>query len=379
MPYYNLNPIQQLNFQMNRVLTYGEEAGNLKEISSIAGEINNIDEWFIQWHGIAQKAEDEGRYLHAAFYYRMAEFFLTDDKKEKEEMYGKCISNFYKVINDNGGKLEKYKIPYKGTYLPAMKIRAQDEKGTLLIHGGYDSFIEEFYLTAKEFTKFGYTIILFEGPGQGKALKNGLKFTHEWEKPVKAVLDYFKLNEVTLIGISWGGFLALRAAAFEPRIKRVVAYDEMYDGFDVMTNIMPFPVKQIFTLLFKLGAEDIINSFARQLMNKKLMAQWAISHGMYITGAKTPFEFYKMLSYHTMKGLTADVTQDVLLLAGEKDHYIPVRQYYRLKKELVNCRTLTTRLFTEKEGGEQHCQIGNHQLAVDEILNWLDSFNNHEV
>ncbi len=60
--------------------------------------------------------------------------------------------------------------------------------------------------------------------------------THEWEKPVNTVLDYFKLNEVTLIGISLGGYLALRAAAYEKRIKKVIAYDVIYNFFDCVMS-----------------------------------------------------------------------------------------------------------------------------------------------
>jgi predicted esterase YcpF (UPF0227 family) len=33
--------------------------------------------------------------------------------------------------------------------------------------------------------------------------------THEWEKPVRAVLDYFALEDVTLIGVSLGGYWAM--------------------------------------------------------------------------------------------------------------------------------------------------------------------------
>jgi|SaaInlV_200m_DNA_3_1039701.scaffolds.fasta_scaffold02100_11 pimeloyl-ACP methyl ester carboxylesterase len=40
-----------------------------------------------------------------------------------------------------------------------------------------------------------------------------------WEKPTAAILDYFDLDDVTLFGLSMGGWLCLRAAAFEPRIK----------------------------------------------------------------------------------------------------------------------------------------------------------------
>ncbi len=67
----------------------------------------------------------------------------------------------------------------------------------------------------------------------------GHAMTHEWEKPTSVVLDYFKVDEVTLIGISLGGYLAVRAAAFEPRIKRVVTWDVMYAFFFFVSLLTP--------------------------------------------------------------------------------------------------------------------------------------------
>ena len=43
-------------------------------------------------------------------------------------------------------------------------------KGTLLICGGYDSFIEEFVFQINSSVQKNYNVILFEGPGQGKCL-----------------------------------------------------------------------------------------------------------------------------------------------------------------------------------------------------------------
>ncbi|WP_260982028.1 hypothetical protein [Paenibacillus sp. 32O-W] len=34
---------------------------------------------------------------------------------------------------------------------------------------------------------------------------------------------------------------------------------------------------------------------------------------------------------------------------------------------------VTSRLFTEAEGGEQHCQVGNYDLAIEYILSWFKS------
>ena len=73
-----------------------------------------------------------------------------------------------------------------------------------------------------------------------------------------------------------------------------------------------------------------------------------------------------------MDGITGHYTQDILLLAGEKDHYIPLSQFWRLKEKVHSDKSVTSRLFTEAEGGEQHCQIGNHMLAMNTILDWLD-------
>jgi len=85
---------------------------------------------------------------------------------------------------------------------------------TVLIHGGYDSFIEEFYIVSEWLAKSGYNVILFEGEGQGGTLRQGMKFNEKWENSVGAVLAYFKLDKAALIGISWGGYFALRAVAY---------------------------------------------------------------------------------------------------------------------------------------------------------------------
>jgi hypothetical protein len=56
-------------------------------------------------------------------------------------------------------------------------------------------------------TDLGFTVIGFDGPGQGGALRQGIYFEHAWEKPTKAVLDCFELEAVDWLGASCGGYL----------------------------------------------------------------------------------------------------------------------------------------------------------------------------
>ena len=135
---------------------------------------------------------------------------------------------------------ERVEVPYEGKYLPAFVMEPTGELiDTLIVHGGFDSLAEELLHQVSDLTEDGFRVILFEGPGQGHPLKvQGIPMIPEWEKPVGAVLDHFAIKACSLLGISLGGCLATRAAAHEPRIKRVIADDVLADFYGVLTSRM---------------------------------------------------------------------------------------------------------------------------------------------
>jgi len=373
MVYEKINPIQQYNFQINRVLTYGELACDIEAVREKCASIKTFEEWFNVWNSLGDISKEKNNYLKAAYAYRMAEFFMKSSDSKKEEIYKECINCFYQAFDTELHiPYQKHSIPYEGKSLNCIRMSPKNSKGTLLVCGGYDSFIEEFVFQVYGLVQKDYDIVLFEGPGQGECLLQKLYFNYDFEKATSAVLNYFNISECAMIGISWGGYFAMRSAAFEKRIKAVVAYDVLDNGFEVMTNIFPLIIRKLVRFAYHHQHADLVNTIVKFCIQKSVIADWAFSQGMYITGTTSPYEFYENLSKHTLDSVTDTITQDVLLLAGEKDHYIPIQQYYRLKENLPNVHSLTCRLFTEKEGGEQHCQIGNHQIAIDYIINWLN-------
>ena len=76
-----------------------------------------------------------------------------------------------------------------------------------------------------------------DGPGQGSALRDqGLTFIHQWEKPTAAVIDAFlaghsRPSKIVIVGMSMGGYLAPRAAAFDERFRR--RYADLRQGCTV--------------------------------------------------------------------------------------------------------------------------------------------------
>jgi hypothetical protein len=227
--YNTFNPVKIINFQLNRWYSLGY--ARLEDVKSAGEQIKTFDDWKQVMTSLAEKAASEERWINAAFYYRAAEFFVLPSDPDKELLYDRFSDTFYHRAFA-GEPIERHRVPYKGAYLPALRIPAAQgpAQGSVVIHGGFDSFIEEWYSCATVFAAQGYDVIMFEGPGQGAALKkSGLPLSHEWEKPVGAVLDNFGLDNVTLLGISMGGWMCFRAAAFEPRITRVIASSIAFD------------------------------------------------------------------------------------------------------------------------------------------------------
>jgi len=363
--YHDFHKVKIIDFQLNRWYSLGY--ARFEDIKEVSQKIKNFEDWKEEMIKMAKKAVSENRLINGAFYYRAAEFFVLPLDPDKEVLYDKFIDLFYTAFRDDG--IERFSVPYGKAFLPAIRVASSTarNKGTIVMHGGFDSFIEEFYAMARFFADLGCEVIGFEGPGQGAALrKYGLALTYEWEKPTRAILDYFKLEDVTLVGISMGGYLCLRSAAFEPRIARIVALSIVFD-YSQMPNIIN---QWLFKMLMK--SKALMNFLARAKMRSDYQHRWGVNNLMYITKTTTPMDSLNTYNQFNEKNLHSDlVKQDVLILTGAEDHFIPLKMHYKQVKALVNAKSVTGRIFTRKEQAQNHCQVGNIGLALDVMSKWI--------
>ena len=168
-----------------------------------------------------------------------------------------------------------------------------------------------------------------------------------------------------------GGCLALRAAAYEERIQRVIAYDVFFDWMET-TLIKLGPVGQLLKYLLKSRAHGLFNFTLSGIMKKSPLFDWAMHQARLVLGVSTSYEVFKQSKLYTTRDISPLVKQDVLLLAGAEDHVIPLKHYYQQIGLLENARTKTARLFTREEHAQNHCQIGNLRLVVDYLTDWVE-------
>ena len=95
------------------------------------------------------------------------------------------------------------------------------------------------------------------------------------------------------------------------------------------------------------------------------MWQWAM-------GTEAPVDALDAFSKYSLRGIVEDVKCDVLILAAERDHMVPLKQASDLEKELVNARTVTVHVFADGEGAQEHCEFGAITQSHETIFDWIE-------
>lgn len=366
--YHQFHPDVSVNFQCNRWVQWiGPSA--IDEVSELAARANTYPELIDGFLGLADRARAADRTLAGAYYDRAAEFFMAASDPRRPAARARFL-HAMRTIYDVTPDL----IRFGSGSMPVYDLRPDRQIGApIVMFGGFDSYIEEFLPMIAGMVDAGRRVVVFEGPGQGSALEDfGLTMITEWEQPVSAVLDHYGLDNVAAVGISLGGGLVIRAAAFEPRISQVVAFDILDDFFETIARQIGPGVRIPLRALITARARGLINAIAERAAARKPVSQWGLQQGMHVTGTATPYDFLRSTTAMNTSKVSPRVRADVLLLAGAGDHYVPLKQLGRQAATLVNARSVTTRTFTAAEQASNHCQLGNIGAAARLMETWLD-------
>lgn len=354
-----------VNYQLNRAHALGFADG--EELRQAAAKVRTAEDCVAVFDDLSARTERDDRLRNAASYQRVAEFFTPGRSAEKLSRYRRYRQLFDGGFADSG--VVRHDVPYAGSSLPAYRLAALGglSRGTVLVHGGFDSLIEEFFAVWERIAGAGFDVIAFDGPGQGGARRlGGLVFDHDWEKPVAAVLDHFGIESASLVGISMGGYWALRAAGREPRIDRVVSWPPVYDWM--------YRVPQA----FRGGVRAVLHRRRFMAWSVRLRARLVptlrlvVDQALYNIDSDDPVDvvdwFLGMNAGHLGSNR---VTQDVLVMSGENDAFQPPVLTEAQAAALTAARSVAVRTFTEAEHADQHCQMGNLDLACRVLTAWL--------
>jgi alpha-beta hydrolase superfamily lysophospholipase len=163
----------------------------------------------------------------------------------------------------------------------------------------------------------------------------------------------------------------MRAAAFEPRVSRVIADDILTNFTECFAYRLATPQKALIGNARRLPGA-VVDALINQARSRNMFADWGIGNAERVFGVDTPAKALAAVRTMRTDDVSPRITQDVLLMAGAEDHYVPLAQLGAQVQTLTNARSVTARVFTRAESAQNHCQVGNLGLALQVILGWLD-------
>ena len=332
---------------------------------------------------LADRFESEGDADAAWRLYELAAFYLGANDPRKHRFIDAMSASFDQA--HRGLALTRHAIPYRGRELTAMRWeadptdRAQAPAGTpttLVMMNGFDGYAEEIIDFASHFPTRPFDVIAFDGPGQGHTVLAGMPLEPQWERPTNAVMDYFGIESAAALGVSFGGYLVMRAAAHCPRISHVIAFDMMYRLLDGLTLPLPRALRPIAdAIVGNPRPAWLIDAAMRIAPRFNADLSWKLQQASHLTGLHRPSQVLRAFGDYTMELLEGRITQPCLVLAGDADQYVPFERLGDVRRALRNAEALDVRTFRRAQDPDmaQHCQIGDLDRAFAMMGGWLQA------
>ena len=394
---------ESFHFEMLRIIAHGRYGGSdVAEVFTAAGpvKVGDFESWYASFYDLAQRTENsvkstsnlsksqavgaKDKLFAAANYYRAADFYLHGKPSDPRirslwEQQTNCFNKALALL----GNGFRHTLQADGFEVPIIYYKAPGSgpHPTIILGNGVDGAQEEMlHISGFAALERGYNVITYEGPGQPSVRRyQNLGFINEWEKVVKPVVDFavsqpeIDATRISLLGYSMGGYLCMRAAAFEHRIAAVLAVDGLYDMSNYETA-MP----EVYSL-YTAGKRDAFNEkMAAVLASGKLptSSQWGLEHAFWAFNKDNASKFFDAIRPWTLDGVIDKVECPAYIGAAEGDIFFK-GQPEKVAKALG--KQAHYRLYTNAEGAGAHCQVGAAVLLNDEIFDWLEDKTNKKT
>ncbi|MGW1135114.1 alpha/beta hydrolase [Streptomyces griseoluteus] len=225
--------------------------------------------------GFKQTAAD--LYLRAAVMWGRAQYSVFDAADPRKAAFrthaNHCVERLG-ALRDN--RVRRVVLDFEGKqifallHLPAGRV----EGAPAVILGPGMDMIKEDYIYAAEryYTSRGIVALSIEGPGQGETRANGLAVDlTNYERALTRYIDFLAelpeadAEKIGMFGISMSGYWGCRAAAIDPRLKALAAFEAVSGDFHTIFERAQPTFKNNYMYMADYGDEE---AFDRELASQ---------------------------------------------------------------------------------------------------------------
>ncbi len=334
------------------------------------------DAWLFGWTDVAARLRHQAqidlkkgrnrsagnKLIRAAVHYMIAESAADYRDLRKEHYFNQKRTVFLDGIKFARWTDKVSTVKFEGKQLPALFCPTQEHDQpapTVIVCNDMNTSFEWAYLNGLTDTlnRRGISVLLWDHPGSGFArFKKGLGPRRDAETFIRSAADYLQCRKdvdgerIGIIGLGLGAFYAMRAAAFEKKIRMCVSWSAFYS--------------------LKQWQGAVLNKWKADPHSLAVHEQNQLDQMAAEFGLGSPWELLTVSEEFSLEDAISQVECPLLILHGSKDRNVPADHARLIETKAVNCSYSELRIFETVDGGVESGNVDNLAPALEETADF---------
>lgn len=215
-----------------------------RDLDLVLGHVTSLGSWVDEWEKLGQQHEHGGRaelafgnaaeaarrFLAASAAYNFAQYVVFIDLERKRALHEACVRAYGEAAPLLDPPAQPFEVPYRRRTMKGwLRLPAGNRLAPVVVlFHGTNAVKEELHWWSEALLERGLATITFDGPGLGETFHR-MSMLAEPRPVGTAILNHIEArpeldaNAVAFLGFSLGGYLVIRMASHDPRIKAVGA------------------------------------------------------------------------------------------------------------------------------------------------------------
>jgi 2,6-dihydroxypseudooxynicotine hydrolase len=248
-----------------------------EDLDFVLGRITSLESWVDEWESLGRAHEQAGhdalklgkpaqagqRFLWATPAYNFAQYVVFMDPARKKQLHAMCVAAYALACPHTAPpgvpfEVEFRKRPVRG----ALRIPQGDgPHPVVVIFNGTNGVKEELHDWSDAYLARGIATISLDGPGLGQTFHR-LSSVAEPRPLGVAIMNHIESmpeldsDAVGYMGLSLGGYAAIRMASHDRRVRAVAAVSPPY-SVDVYWNVTLFSMRRELASLYQMSIDEM--------------------------------------------------------------------------------------------------------------------------
>ncbi|MEO5987685.1 MAG: alpha/beta hydrolase, partial [Candidatus Eisenbacteria bacterium] len=268
------------------------------QLNFVLGRVGSLVSWVDEWESLGRSLEQGGRdalalgkhdeaaarFLNASAAYNFSQYVVFLDPERKKQLHAACVRAYAQASPYFEVPAVPFEAPFRNRLIRGyLRVPPGDgPRPVVVLFNGTNAVKEELHWWSDSFLQRGIATITFDGPGLGETFHR-LSYVGEPRPVGVAIMNHIESlpeldpDAVAYLGLSLGGYCAIRMAAHDPRVRAVAAVSPPFSAdvyWDVTLSSMRRELAALYQMeeaemgrhIHRITLEHTLPTFDRPLM-----------------------------------------------------------------------------------------------------------------